>query len=167
MLEAPVAGPYSLGRRRTWNMGTMLKILIVEDEVILAVELEHVLQEIGHRVVGHAVASRDAVELAAREAPDLALIDVHLFDGPTGADAARIMTRDFKTAVLFMTANPTRIPEDFALACGVVTKPYTDQGLRSVVGFLEECLKDGRATRRTPASLTLSPEYKQRWGAAA
>ena len=148
-------------------MGPMLKILIVEDEVILAVELEHVLQEMGHRVVGHAVASRDAVELAAREAPDLALIDMHLSDGPTGAEAARIMARDFKTAVLFLTANPARIPEDFALACGVMSKPYTDHGLRSAVGFLEECMKHGRASRRTPPALTLAPEYKQRWGTAA
>ena len=150
---------------RTWQITTMLKILIVEDEVILAVELEHVLHELGHRVVGHAVASSDAVELAARETPDLALVDVHLFDGPTGPDAARVMARDFKTTVLFMTANPTRIPEDFALACGVVTKPYTPQALRSVVGFLDECLKGGRAPRKTPAALTLAPDYRQLWSA--
>ena len=144
----------------------MLKVLIVEDEVVLAVELEQVLAEMGHRVVGHAMASRDAVELAAREMPDLALIDMHLFDGPTGADTARVLARDFKTAVLFMTANPTHIPQDFALACGVVSKPYTDHGLRSVVGFLAECLKDGRAARSIPAALTLAPEYKQRWARA-
>ena len=78
-------------------MGTMLKILIVEDEVILAVELECVLEEMGHRVVGHAVGSRDAVELVARETPDLALIDLQLLDGPTGADTARIMARDFRS----------------------------------------------------------------------
>jgi CheY-like chemotaxis protein len=81
-----------------------LEVLIVEDEILLATELGFLVQESGCRDVGHAMSSDEAVELAASLRPDLALVDVHLSDGPTGVEVARKIVDDCGGVVLFMTA---------------------------------------------------------------
>ncbi|HVI32385.1 response regulator [Phenylobacterium sp.] len=142
-----------------------LNILIVEDEVLLAVELQFIVREVGCRDVGLAMSSNEAVELAERLTPDLALVDVHLQDGPTGVEAARHIAKDCGGVVLFMTANVRRLPDDFAGACGVIGKPYSEHGVRTALGFLEVCLRTGRAPGPPPLGLHLSPEYRDLWGA--
>lgn len=143
-----------------------MEVLIVEDEVLLAVELEHVLAEAGHHVVGHAMESVEAVALAGRHKPDLALVDVHLQDGPSGVEAARTMTNDCGAVVLFMTANKQRLPLDFAGACGVISKPYSEHGIRKALDFVSGCLRDGCAGRTPPPGLDLSPAFAERWRVA-
>lgn len=142
-----------------------LNILIVEDEAILAVELECIVRELGHNVVGIAASSPEAIALADRKQPDLALVDVNLKDGPTGPEAARKLAEEGQVAVLFTTSNPDRIPSDFAKACGLVTKPYSEHGLKAAITFLSECLIEGRAKRSKPHGLVLAPHFNQRFGA--
>jgi CheY-like chemotaxis protein len=143
-----------------------MDVLIVEDEVLLAVELEHMLEEAGHHVVGHAMESGEAVVLAGRHRPDLALVDVHLQDGPSGVEAARTLTRDCGAVVLFMTANKQRLPEDFAGACGVISKPYSEHGIRRAVDFVTTCLRNGGADQPPPPGLDLAPAFAERWRTA-
>ena len=132
-----------------------LRILIVEDESLIALELESLLLDDGHEPIGVAATAREAAALGERE-PDLALVDVHLADGPTGIDVARRLRRNGRTVVLFMTANVKRIPEDFAGACGVIAKPYTEPGVRNAVRFVARCRATGQVGS-PPSSLTLSP----------
>lgn len=141
-----------------------LRVLIVEDEVLLAVELEYLVSSTGAEPVGHAMTSPEAVELADRLHPDLALVDVHLSDGPTGVDAARQMTEHCGAVVLFITANLKRLPPDYAGACGVMSKPYSEHGVRMAIEFIDECLHEGCASRAPPHGLTLAPAYARRWG---
>jgi anti-sigma regulatory factor (Ser/Thr protein kinase) len=75
---------------------------------------------------GHAMSSDEAVALAHDLHPDLALVDVHLRDGPTGVEVARKIHDDCGAVALFMTANVKRLPDDFAGACGVIGKPYSE-----------------------------------------
>jgi DNA-binding NarL/FixJ family response regulator len=147
-------------------MNNHMEVLIVEDEVLLAVELEHVLAEAGHHVVGHAMEASEAIQLAGRHRPDLALVDVHLQDGPTGVEAARTMTLDCGAVVLFMTANKQRLPADFAGACGVISKPYSEHGIRTALDFVSTCLRDGCAGRSPPPGLDISPAFAERWQVA-
>lgn len=142
-----------------------LKILIVEDEPILAVELESIIKEMGHAVVGVAASSRAAMELAERADPDIALVDVHLTDGATGPDAARRIAECSRATVLFTTSNPERVPADFASACGVLTKPYSDHGIKSAIRYITECVATGRASRPKPHALFLAPSYRELWRA--
>src|SRR5690606_35448877 len=95
-----------------------LKILIVEDEALLAMELEDIVHESGHTVIGCAASFRDATEILASQEPDVALVDINLTDGPTGIDVARYIGDQCKSTVVFLTANPKRIPTDFAGALG-------------------------------------------------
>lgn len=141
-----------------------LEVLIVEDEVLLATELEYLLQELGCHTVGMAMNSEEAVAMAEALSPDLALVDVHLEDGPTGVDAARRIKADCGGVVLFMTANVKRLPEDFAGACGVIGKPYSEHGVKTAITFLGACLREGSAPGLPPVGLQLSPAYAARWG---
>lgn len=142
-----------------------LRVLIVEDEVLLATELEYLVSASGAEPVGHAMSSPEAIDLAERLRPDLALVDVHLSDGPTGVDAARQMTGNCGAVVLFITANMKRLPDDLAGACGVMSKPYSENQIRMALTFIEECMCQGRAARPPPQGLVLSPEYARLWQA--
>ncbi|WP_114946013.1 response regulator [Microvirga calopogonii] len=113
-----------------------LRILIVEDEILIALELESLLQDLGHEVVGMAASSAEALSLGQTLRPDLAFVDVHLADGPTGVDVARSLSVNHRVTVLFMTANAKRIPEDFAGAWGVIAKPYTERGVREALNYV-------------------------------
>ncbi len=113
-----------------------LRILVVEDEILIALELESLLQDLGHDVVGIAASSEDALALGQELKPDLAFVDIHLADGPTGVDVARHLAAQHQVTVLFMTANAKRIPEDFAGAWGVIAKPYTERGVREALSYV-------------------------------
>lgn len=141
-----------------------LNVLIVEDEVILAVELGFLVREAGCRDVGHAMSSDEAVELARTLKPDLALVDVHLRDGPTGVEVAREIAEHCGGVALFMTANVRRLPPDFAGACGVIGKPYSEHAVKTALGYLEICLREGRAPGPPPLGLQLAPDFLTRWG---
>lgn len=118
------------------SSGKPLRILIVEDEILIALELESLLQDLGHEIVGIAASSGDALALGQDLTPDLAFVDIHLADGPTGVDVARYLADEHQVTVLFMTANAKRIPEDFAGAWGVIAKPYTERGVREALAYV-------------------------------
>jgi CheY-like chemotaxis protein len=108
------------------------KVLVVEDEIFVAIEIESVLQELGHRPVGIAADSRRALELA-KEA-ELAFVDLNLVDGPTGIDVGRHLA-DHGVTVLFMTANPSQLGNGVPGTLGVLPKPVNERELRSAVEF--------------------------------
>jgi two-component system, response regulator PdtaR len=141
-----------------------LDVLIVEDEVLLAEELAFLVREAGLRDVGRAMSSQEALAMAARLTPDLALVDVHLKDGPTGVETARAIVADCGAVVLFMTANVSRLPADYAGACGVIGKPYTERAVTASLAYLETCLREGRAPGPPPLGLSLSPAFRALWG---
>ena len=116
-----------------------LRILVVEDEVLIALELECLLDDLGHVTVGIAGSSAEAIAMGRDTAPDVALVDIHLVDGPTGVEVARSLSADPRTTVLFMTANAKRIPRDFAGALGVIAKPYSERVVRNALSYVAQC----------------------------
>ena len=141
-----------------------LEVLIVEDEVLLATELEFLVNEVGCRAIGHAMSSDEAFALASSLQPDLALVDVHLRDGPTGVEVARRIAEDCGGVALFMTANVKRLPADFAGACGVIGKPYSEHGVKMALNYLSVCLREGHAPGQPPVGLELAPAFAALWG---
>lgn len=113
-----------------------LKVLIVEDEALVAAELELLVAESGHHAVGSAIDSEEALSMAEAFHPDLAFVDIHLGDGPTGVDTARRLN-ELGVRVIFMTANPKRLPPDGAGALGIVPKPYAPGGVRQALEFAD------------------------------
>jgi CheY-like chemotaxis protein len=135
------------------SSGQSLRILIVEDETLIALELESLLQDAGHEVVGIAASSQEAIALSSSHRPDLAFVDVHLADGPTGIEVARSLAGQGVT-VLFMTANAKRIPEDYAGAQGIIAKPYTERGVRQALAYVSEASQETDGGARDQLTFT-------------
>ena len=133
-----------------------LRVLIVEDQALLAMELELVLSESGCNVVGCAMDTAGALAIAEQDRPELALVDINLLDGMTGPDIARRLIKDHGTAVVFLTANPEQIPDGFAGALGAVSKPFDEATILGVVAFARQFIRHG-ALAETPRRFSPAP----------
>lgn len=111
------------------------RILIIEDEALVALELRFVLEDLGHEVVGVAADSRQAEDIIKTNDVDLALVDIHLSDGPTGIELGRHLGQDHRVAVLFMTGNPGMVRNGVAGTIGVLSKPTDERAVRTAVDY--------------------------------
>lgn len=146
--------------------GRPLRAVIIEDEGLLALQLETILEDAGHQVLGWATSLADARTLVDRVEADLAFVDVHLADGPTGVQVAEYIEKQSTATVVFMTANAKRLPSDLVGAVGVIAKPYTQAGILAALRYLHEGVRAPPPTSLRPSGLTLSPETAARWQAA-
>ncbi|MCA8884495.1 MAG: response regulator [Rhodobacteraceae bacterium] len=111
------------------------KVLIIEDEAIIAMDLEGIVAGIGHKITGIARTASRAVALGKAEKPDLVLADIHLADDSSGIDAVNELMGHFGTLpVIFITAYPERLltgerPEPAFL----ISKPYNEDQVRSAI----------------------------------
>ena len=140
-----------------------LRVLIVEDEALLAMQLEALLADAGHEVVGWAMTSQEALQIFHQMKPDLVFVDLQLADGNTGIEVARQIQATDSPAVVFITANSRMLPEDFAGALGVIGKPYSMQGIQAALTYLYEGIRTPPPGCQLPRSLTLAPAYRERW----
>ncbi len=116
------------------------KVLIVEDDFLSAERARAVLDGAGYDVIGVAPRTLEAIELAARHAPDLAIVDLKLEVDIDGFHTATELVRRHDPRILIATGFPDSFVKSHnthRLACGVVTKPYTDDELLTAVA---ECL---------------------------
>jgi DNA-directed RNA polymerase specialized sigma24 family protein len=84
-------------------------VLIIEDETFIALDLEALVEGLGHRVIGVARTHAEAIKLAHKKAPGLILADIQLADGSSGLDAVHELLRSFEVPVIFITAYPERL----------------------------------------------------------
>ncbi len=82
----------------------MPRILIVEDQSVVATNLQESLSEMGHDVIDWVASGEAAIELAQREHPDLILMDIHLAGVPTGVETARQIWRMLHIPIVYCTA---------------------------------------------------------------
>lgn len=116
------------------SLQTRARVLIIEDETVIAMDLSDLVTDQGHDVVATATTASEAVEAANRERPDLVLADIQLADGSSGIDAVRDILTSFSVPVIFITAFPDRLltgerPEPTFL----ITKPYSPDMVRAAV----------------------------------
>lgn len=111
------------------------KVMIVEDEAIIALDLETIVAQMGHRVTGVARTESEALALAEAEPFDLLISDIHLADGTSGIHAAlRITETQGPHPTIFVTAFPERLLTGEGLEPAfVISKPYTDNQIRSAI----------------------------------
>ncbi|NPD13928.1 response regulator [Xinfangfangia sp. D13-10-4-6] len=111
------------------------KVMVIEDEAIIAMDIAAIVEAMGHSVTGVARTRSEAVALAAKERPDLILADIQLADNSSGIDAVSDIIADMGLLpVIFITAFPERLltgqrPEPTFL----INKPYTEEQVRSAV----------------------------------
>ena len=127
------------------------RILIVEDEPLIAFDNEYLLTDAGYEVIGTVDSLAEAVRLLAEEAIDLVLSDIKLRGDGDGMDVARAAAAK-NVPVLFVTGNcPV---EARSLGIGCLAKPYSDKVLRTALAALERKLQ-GAPVKRLPAGLSL------------
>lgn len=132
------------------------RIMIVEDSAFIAMGMESILLHAGHDVVGLATNATEAIQLAAKSRPDLALVDLQLADGLTGLEIARRLQQDHSIPTLFCTADSALIFEDDC-GCGCLGKPFTEQQLQQAVEAALRLLRDGIMPDVLPSWLRLWP----------
>lgn len=109
-------------------------ILIVEDEIFIALEMQSILEENGFTVLGIA-ADLDGALGHTDQQIDLALVDLNLRDGLTGPQIGKRLANEHNAAVLFVTANPRLLGEGISGTIGVLTKPTDEDSLLAAVRY--------------------------------
>jgi DNA-directed RNA polymerase specialized sigma24 family protein len=113
---------------------TRTEVLIIEDEPIIAMDLETIVRDLGHSVSGVAVTRDEAVAQALAQRPGLVLADIQLADDSSGIDAVKDILSDFSVPVIFITAFPERLltgerPEPTFL----ITKPFQRSTVKAAI----------------------------------
>jgi CheY-like chemotaxis protein len=113
---------------------TRTRVLIIEDEPLIALDLETIVRDMGHEVTGVAVTRDEAVALAMEERPGLVLADIQLADDSSGIDAVKDILAEFNVPVIFITAFPERLltgerPEPTFL----ITKPFQRETVKTTI----------------------------------
>jgi CheY-like chemotaxis protein/DNA-directed RNA polymerase specialized sigma24 family protein len=113
---------------------TRANVLIIEDEPMIAMDIETIVRDLGHGVTGIAVTAEEAVALARAERPGLVLADIQLADNSSGIDAVKQILSEFSVPVIFITAFPERLltgerPEPTFL----ITKPFQRATVRTAI----------------------------------
>lgn len=133
---------------------TTARILIIEDEALVAMELRFVLEDLGYDVVDTVADAASARRIARETDIDLALVDIHLSDGPTGVALGRELGQDCGVSVLFMTANPGMVRDGVAGAIGVLSKPTDEHAVQTAVDYALR-RRQGRPVLYAPPELQL------------
>ena len=110
-------------------------VLIIEDEPVIAADIEALVRELGHEVTEIAATRSEAVDAVARKTPGLVLADIQLADGSSGIDAVKDILARLDVPVIFITAFPERLltgerPEPTFL----ITKPFQPETVKAAIG---------------------------------
>jgi CheY-like chemotaxis protein/DNA-directed RNA polymerase specialized sigma24 family protein len=113
---------------------TATDVLIIEDEPLISMQLEGLVGDLGHRVIGTAATRTQALEIFARHPAGLVLADIQLADGSSGIDAVEDLLKLGDIPVIFITAYPEKLltgerPEPTYL----VTKPFQESTVRAAI----------------------------------
>jgi DNA-directed RNA polymerase specialized sigma24 family protein len=109
-------------------------VLIIEDEMVIALDLEQLVEKLRHRVIGIARTRAEAIELSRVRRPGLILADIQLADGSSGLEAVNDLLNLFEAPVIFISAHPERFltgerPEPAFL----ISKPYQQSTVSAIV----------------------------------
>ncbi|MCA1441126.1 response regulator [Ensifer sp. IC4062] len=124
------------------------EVMIIEDEPLIAMDIEDMVTSLGHRVTGIARTYREALELYRTTSPKMVLADIQLADGSSGIDAVNDILAETTVPVIFITAFPERLltgkkPEPAFL----VTKPFNPEMVKALISqalFFDEQARTGR-----------------------
>ncbi len=112
------------------------KILVVEDERLIARDIAMQLRNLGHEPFGPAHTGEQAIEMAGELRPDLVLMDVHLGSAMDGIDAAQVVRTQFDIPTIFLSAfseDANSARAQLAKPAGYLSKPFEEYELREVI----------------------------------
>jgi DNA-directed RNA polymerase specialized sigma24 family protein/CheY-like chemotaxis protein len=110
------------------------RVLIIEDEPVIAMDIAGIVESLGHEVIGVAARQAEAVELARKHHPGLVLADVQLQDGDSGIVAVQEIMRSMDAPVIFVTGFPERLlTGDRVEPAFIITKPFDPETLKVAI----------------------------------
>lgn len=110
------------------------KVMIIEDEPIIAADLSEIVSALGHHVTGVARTHKEALVLGADTSPDLILADIQLADNSSGIDAVNDLLGMMDVPVIFITAFPERLlTGDRPEPAFLISKPFQEAQVQSAV----------------------------------
>ena len=137
-----------------------MRVLLVEDEALILMQMEMLVEDAGHVVVGTAMRCDEAIALARDLRPDIAFVDLSLCDGDSGLDVAQALREAAGPMIVFVTANPLKLGDDLGGAAGVIVKPFTRSVMAGGMTYLEECLRCPPPIAPLPRGMWMEARYK-------
>jgi two-component SAPR family response regulator len=133
-----------------------MKVLVVEDDVLIAMSICDMLTQAGHSVVGPVSTAGAALERAWAELPDFALINIDLADQHKGTDLARMLQRELSVNSYFVSGNLSAAKEAADASLGFISKPCSQNLLQESLE-VAQALMNGRSltSRKLPDGLVL------------
>ena len=128
------------------RLAAPVRVLLVEDEILTALDIEYLVQQLGYEVCGIAVSAPEAVQAADDLRPDLVLMDIRLARGTDGIQAAGEIRTRLGIASLYLTAHTDAATLDKAKATqplGFIAKPYTHAQLEAALRGAVAVLRGG------------------------
>ena len=144
------------GKDQTQNMQVASKVMIVEDDIMMADMCEGMLIHVGYKVCGIARTVGEALALATREEPDLALIDVRL-DGEFGTDIVPQLRGLSRLGILYSTGSPTTAMLNGVEGDACLAKPYEAADLVRALEIVSEMVTAGTASPPFPRNFQVLP----------
>jgi len=132
--ESEVVAKLELARQELRRQASA-RVLIIEDEPVIAMDIAEIVESLGHQVIGVAARQAEAVELARQHTPGLVLADVQLQDGDSGIATVHEILLGMDAPVIFVTGFPERLlTGDRMEPAFVVTKPFDPETLKVAIG---------------------------------
>ncbi len=135
----------------------MPKVLIVEDDLMIADMMEELLVDSGYGVCGIARTVAEAVALIRRHTPDLAVVDIRLADGELGTEIAPQLGNLGNLGILYASGNVSQVVLNGANGHACLTKPYRDTDLLRSLEIVSEIRAAGTATPPFPRGFQILP----------
>ena len=140
-------------------------VLIIEDEPFIALDLETLVSEMGHRVIDVARTHREALDIMSKSKPGLILSDIRLADGSSGLEAVNELLQQASVPVIFITAYPERfLTGDKPEPAFLVTKPYLPETVTALIN--QALFFERHAHAKMPSAMAArepAPEQVQRY----
>jgi CheY-like chemotaxis protein len=134
LTETEIVDKLALARQELRRQAAT-RVLIIEDEPVIAMDIAGIVESLGHEVVGVAARQVEAVELARQHQPGLVLADVQLQDGDSGILTVQEILRSMDAPVIFVTGFPERLlTGDRVEPAFIVTKPFDPETLKVAIG---------------------------------
>lgn len=135
----------------------MPKVLIVEDDLMIADMAEEILVDHGYEVCGIARTVADAVALGLRHKPDLAVIDLRLADGCLGTEIAAQLATLGRLGILYATGNMSQVILTATDGDACLAKPYRGTDLLRSLEIVADIVATGRASGPFPCGFQVLP----------
>ena len=135
----------------------MLKVLIAEDDLMIADTVEEILVECGYEVCGIARTVAEGIALGLRHKPDLALLDLRLADGGLGTEIATQLGSLGRLGVLYATGNVSHVMLSAANGDGCLAKPYSSADLQRSMEIVAGIVATGTASPPFPHGFHVLP----------